>query len=233
MSIGQVLDQLAEEFPDLTHSKIRFLEGKGVIRPQRTGAGYRTYRQTDVDRLRQALRMQRDSYAPLDVIANHLDALEQGTTPPPVPSLTPVADIGAGPDVQLPVMRRARLRRAELVHAAQVAPAVVTELEGYKLISADKDGYFGVEDVDVVRTAAALAQVGLEARHLRTFRMAAEREAGLVEQIVAPMLARAARRGADSEESELREQEARTVATLCLRLHTGMYRAALTEADLP
>src|SRR3954453_6082400 len=89
-SIGQVLATLKGDFPDISISKIRFLESEGLIAPQRAPSGYRRYSETDLERLRYVLSVQRDHYLPLKVIKEHLDAIDAGAPPPPVRSLTPV-----------------------------------------------------------------------------------------------------------------------------------------------
>ena len=89
MNIGQVLDLLRTDFPGITIPKIRFLEDKGLIKPERTPAGYRKFCAADVDRLRYVLRMQRDHYLPLKVIGEHLDAIDRGLEPPPIDAVVP------------------------------------------------------------------------------------------------------------------------------------------------
>ena len=93
-NIGQVLDQLRPDFPGVTIPKIRFLEDKGLIKPERTPAGYRKFSTDDVDRLRYVLRMQRDHYLPLKVIGEHLDAIDRGLEPPPIESVVPTVPHG-------------------------------------------------------------------------------------------------------------------------------------------
>jgi len=223
LSIGEVLGELVGDFPEISHSKIRFLEERGLVEPQRTAAGYRKFTGADVERLRLVLELQRDRYMPLKAIADHLDALDRGLQPPApegAPLLAPQAVADAAP-ARLSPSPRLRLRRSELREAAGVDEQLLADLEGYGLVVAE-DGHFGADDLEVARAAGELAAFGIEARHLRAFRTAAERELGLVEQVVVPLRRHpspgAAGRAADAA-SEL--------AALCLRLHTSLVRAGL------
>ncbi|MEJ5915677.1 transcriptional regulator FtsR [Pseudokineococcus sp. 1T1Z-3] len=223
LSIGEVLGELVADFADVSVSKIRFLEEKGLVAPQRTASGYRKFTAGDVDRLRTVLALQRDHYMPLKAIAEHLDALDRGLAPsaePGRPTLAPrpVDDQETG---ALSPMPRLRLRRAELLQAADLDEQLLGDLERYGLVAA-VDGHFSADDLEVARTAGALAGYGIEARHLRSFRTAAEREVGLVEQVVTPMRrhpAPGATARADAAAGEL--------AALCLRLHSSLVRSGL------
>ena len=223
LSIGEVLGELVGDFPEISHSKIRFLEERGLVEPQRTASGYRKFTTADVERLRLVLELQRDRYMPLKAIAEHLDALDRGLQPPVpagAPVLAPLA-VAAPAPARLASSPRLRLRRSELREAAGVAEQLLADLEGYGLVVAE-DGHFSADDLEVARAAGELAAYGIEARHLRAFRTAAERELGLVEQVVVPLSRHpspgAAARAADAA-SEL--------AGLCLRLHTSLVRAGL------
>ena len=122
INIGQVLDQLRPDFPGMTIPKIRFLEDKGLIKPERTPAGYRKFSADDVDRLRYVLRMQRDHYLPLKVIGEHLDAIDRGLEPPPIESVVPTVPKVALAADGLPsagVVRRPQRRAALAARAAQ------------------------------------------------------------------------------------------------------------------
>ena len=135
-----MLDQLRPDFPGVTIPKIRFLEDKGLIKPERTPAGYRKFSTDDVDRLRYVLRMQRDHYLPLKVIGEHLDAIDRGLEPPPIESVVPTvptvalaadglpsaASFGARSDV--------RLSRRELLKIAEITPELLDQLEQYALV---------------------------------------------------------------------------------------------------
>jgi DNA-binding transcriptional MerR regulator len=228
MSIGEVLVELRPEFPDVTISKIRFLEEQGLVEPDRTPAGYRKFTHGDLDRLRYVLAVQRDHYLPLRVIREHLDALDRGLDPPALPGGAPrvprlVGDtasagperFGQGPDL--------RLTREELIAVAPADEQLVAELESYGLLGPlPGTGQYDAEAVTITRAAAELARFGIEPRHLRPFRTAAEREAGLVGQVVAPL-----RRQRGPEAAGRADEAGREVAALCLRLHAALVKTAL------
>ncbi|GHF75165.1 MerR family transcriptional regulator [Streptomyces mashuensis] len=236
VSIGTVLTVLREEFPEVTISKIRFLESEGLVEPRRTPSGYRKFSTRDVERLAYVLRMQRDHYLPLKVIREQLEALARGEEvrlPSPAQPREaldlvdgPVAgepaggpqDAVTGPERGTP----ARVGRAGLLAAAGVTEAELLEWESYGLVAAHPDGSFGAEAVTVARLVADLGRYGLEPRHLRAVKAAAEREAGLVEQVVAPL-----RRHRNPQTRAHAEATARELATLCVRLHAALVRSAL------
>ena len=183
MTIGDVLARLRDEFPDITISKIRFLESEGLIEPERTPAGYRKFSQDDVERLRYILSAQRDSYLPLRVIKEQLAARDEGAVPPQLeraPRTLVAADSAApGPEV--------RLTRRQVIDGAGIDPGLLDQLEEYGLIRRSGRHYDG-DAVTIARTAATLGSFGFEARHLRTVKAAADREVGLIEQAIAPLL---------------------------------------------
>jgi DNA-binding transcriptional MerR regulator len=229
MSIGAVLALLRPEFPDVSISKIRFLEDQGLVEPERTPAGYRKFAPRDVDRLRYVLGVQRDHYLPLRVIRDHLEALDRGLEPPVTrggpgsPRLVKLAD----PDDEAQPQGHQftpgqRLSRAQLLAAAEVEDGVLHDLESHGLISARPGGGYGEQAVLVARTARELAAFGIEPRHLRAFRSAADREAGLVEQVVSPL-----RRQRGTEAAAHAEEVTREVSQLCVRLHATLVKAAL------
>lgn len=232
LSIGEVLAELQPEFSDLTHSKLRFLEDRGLVEPDRTPAGYRKFTTADVERLRLVLLLQRDRFMPLKTIGEYLDALDRGLEPPDLPGGAPrapraVAQSGAGgPERFVSDQRRLRLRRSELLDAAELEDGeeLLASLESFGMVSADPAGYFDADDLDVVRTAGELAGFGIEARHLRAFRTAADRELGLVEQVVTPL-----RRQRGPGSPARAEEVAREISSLCLRLHAGLVRSALSR----
>jgi DNA-binding transcriptional MerR regulator len=219
MSIGAVLDALRPEFPDVTISKIRFLEDQGLIDPDRTPSGYRKFGHEDLERLRFVLTVQRDHYLPLRVIRDHLDAVDAGLDPPPLPGAPRVPRL-----VQPPGREAAELAvtSAQLTDAAGGEPGLLEELESYGLVARRADGNYDVEALAVVRAAAGLARFGIEPRHLRPFRTAADREAGLVEQVVAPL-----RRQRGPEAAGRADETAREMAALCVRLHAALVDVAL------
>ncbi|MEU3712840.1 transcriptional regulator FtsR [Streptomyces catenulae] len=222
VSIGAVLGLLREEFPEVTISKIRFLEAEGLVEPTRTPSGYRKFTTADVQRLASVLRMQRDHYLPLKVIREHLDAQERGEELP-LPAPAPSRDLVEGvPEVGEERPATARMGRAELLAAAEVAEAELAEWESYGLVTADAEGTFGGDAVGIARLVADLGRFGLEPRHLRAVKAAAEREAGLVEQVVAPL-----RRHRNPQTRAHAEATARELATLSVRLHAALVESAL------
>ena len=220
LTVGAVVRALAEEFPDVTISKVRFLEAEGLVTPERTPSGYRQFSPADVERLRYVLRAQRDRFWPLRVIRDNLDAIDRGLTPGDGPDARPTppppAPDPAVPDaVDLAARRDLRLTTAELARASELSPAVVADLAAHGLLRPGPDGLHDESDLRVARAAAGLAAYGVEPRHLRGFRAAADREVGLVEQVVGP------RRGRDAQ------RHAAEVAHLCLSLHAALVRAGL------
>jgi DNA-binding transcriptional MerR regulator len=223
MSIGTVLQQLREEFPEVTISKIRFLEAEGLVEPRRTPSGYRKFSPEDVQRLGYVLRMQRDHYLPLKVIREHLDALARGEQVRlPAPGRSWELLNGAlEQDAEPPAA--ARVGRAELLAAADVGEAELAEWESYGLIApADDDGGYDIEAVSIAKLVADLGRFGLEPRHLRVMKAAADREADLVEQVVAPL-----RRHRNPQTRNHAESTARELATLSVRLHAALVESAL------
>jgi len=221
LSIGEVLALLKEEFPDVTISKIRFLESQGLLDPERTPSGYRKFYDTDVERLRWILRQQREHFLPLKVIKGRLrgggddvddeidavPAVTQVAVPSPEPAANPAAPLIAPvpvPAVNLSSeptpsatgsLRRAQsgvsMNLAELAAASGLEDDDVRELERYGLLAGRKAAssvYYDEEALMVAQLAAGFMKYGVEARHLRMYRTAAEREAGFLEQVVMPML---------------------------------------------
>lgn len=227
LSIGAVLTFLRDDFPEVTISKIRFLEAEGLVEPQRTPSGYRKFSPADVERLAYVLRMQRDHYLPLRVIREHLDAIERGEAPPALP---PSADTRPGPveeaDRELgasaDVPSGVRLGRAELLAAAESGERELSEWESYGLVAPGPDGGYDGEALQVARLVAELGRYGLEPRHLRAMKAAADREIALVEQVVAPL-----RRHRNPQTRAHAEATARELATLSVRLHAAMVQAGL------
>jgi DNA-binding transcriptional MerR regulator len=228
MNIGSVLGLLRTEFPDVSISKIRFLEDQGLVEPERTPAGYRKFSHADVDRLRYVLGVQRDHYLPLRVIRDHLEALDNGLEPPVAggprsPRL--VTSNGVSSATQAAAAEH-RLTRAQLLEQASVGGDLLQALESFGLIVPRSDGTFDGDALVVARTAGELAAFGIEPRHLRAFRGAADREAGLVEQVVRPM-----RSQRDPEAAARAEETTREVSGLCVRLHAALVKTALERGS--
>ncbi|MER6618126.1 transcriptional regulator FtsR [Streptomyces xantholiticus] len=222
MSIGAVLGHLREEFPEVTISKIRFLEAEGLVEPSRTPSGYRKFSPQDVERLALVLRMQRDHYLPLKVIRDQLDALERGESVqlPAQGTQRDVFDAGWEPEAERPTA--GRVGRAALLAAAEVHEEQLAEWESYGLLVPDGDGAYEAEAVTVARLVADLGRFGLEPRHLRAMKASAEREAGLVEQIVAPL-----RRHRNPQTRAHAEATTKELLTLSVRLHAALVQTAL------
>jgi DNA-binding transcriptional MerR regulator len=229
MSIGAVLALLRPDFPDVSISKIRFLEDQGLVEPERTPAGYRKFGHQDVERLRYVLGVQRDHYLPLRVIRDHLDALDRGLEPPVTRGGPGSPRLVEAPDHQDPAGQHdrgtgpgMRFTRAQLLAVAGVEDAVLRDLESHGLVSTRPGGFYDGDAVLVTRTAGELAAFGIEPRHLRAFRAAADREAGLVEQVVSPL-----RRQRGPEAAAHAEEVTREVSQLCVRLHATLVKSAL------
>ncbi|MFF2368993.1 MerR family transcriptional regulator [Agromyces sp. NPDC058110] len=173
LGIGQVLARLQPEFPDLTPSKLRFLEEQRLVSPARTAAGYRKFSTGDVERLTLVLSMQRDHYLPLKVIRAHLESVDAGETPA-LPGATDASGfLGAR-----------RYSRDELVATAKAPRGLIDEAVSASLMTASEP--YDAEDLGVLESLVALREVGIEPRHLRAFRAAAERDAALIERALAP-----------------------------------------------
>ena len=273
-SIGAVLDSLRPEFPEITISKIRFLESEGLISPARTPAGYRQFAPADVRRLRFVLSAQRDHYLPLKVIRTRLDEFDRDPTPDgpvlasatsatpatpavpgtPAPAATPPPDrprptavpahaaspAGAGPAGPVAAPRpSAGSARGVLVDpgpAAGTEPvgrdallaedgvddALIDGLEQHGVLHRDDAGTYEPDAVAVARTAAALAGLGVEPRLLRGLRAGAEREAGLLAQLLIPV---ARHRGPDA--GRRAEELGHELAALSGHLHALLVGAGL------
>nr|WP_121251918.1 MerR family transcriptional regulator [Nocardioides ferulae] len=232
MNIGQVLDELRPDFPGVTIPKIRFLEDKGLIKPERTPAGYRKFSADDVERLRYVLRMQRDHYLPLKVIGEHLDAIDRGLEPPPIEPVVPTVPRVALAADGLPSpesFRRhdnLRLSRRELLKIAQVSEELLDQLEQYALVTPRAGtGHYDTDALVIAQTARELAEFGLEPRHLRAFKTAADREVGLVEQVVAPL-----RGGRDAAAHARADDAVSEIAALSVRMHATLVKVGLKRS---
>ncbi|MFY9711908.1 MAG: MerR family transcriptional regulator [Microbacterium sp.] len=177
LSIGQVLARLTPEFPELTSSKLRFLEVQGIVTPSRTESGYRKFSQADIERLRLGLVLQRDHYLPLSVIREQLDEAETngpaGTGLAPPPSITPPPR---------------RYRRGELLSAAGAGPQLLNDAISTGVITASES--YPEATVALLRGLVALDRHGIEPRHLRAIRQGAEREVALIESAMSALLRR-------------------------------------------
>ena len=215
LTIGTVCRRLQAEFPDISISKIRYLEDQGLLNPRRTQSGYRLFSEDDVERLETILRLQRDEFLPLRVIRQELAS----------PS-------GAGKERR---RRRAagitepedEVDLAELCERAAITPELARELEDFGLLQSRRDGsekLYHAGDVDIAVACAKLSRYGISARHLRSFRTAADREAGLLHQLVAPAL-----RSRNPERRETGIQELQTLAELAQELSQLLFWRDLRE----
>jgi DNA-binding transcriptional MerR regulator len=212
LSIGEVLGLLLEEFPDITISKIRFLESQGLIVPERTSSGYRKFYDEDVERLKFILREQRENFLPLRVIKNRLDTPPEGidrpsepATPHPSRNRAPKREVivdrqparPAPPDPSDSLGRLPTYNRAEILDLSGLAAETLEELEGYGLIAPKTDGrpvgssgLYDEHDLAIAEVARGFVEAGFDVRHLKAWKTAAEREAGLFEQRVLPVIRR-------------------------------------------
>ena len=240
MSIGAVLDLLRPDFPDVTISKIRFLEAEGLVTPQRAASGYRRFTAYDCARLRFILTAQRDHYLPLKVIRAQLDAQPDGELPPigspyGVPRLVSVAEgeeegvgaeavSGAGSAAAAVAPTRIRLSREDLLERSGVDDQLLTALLKAGVITTGPGGFFDEHAVVILQCARALSDYGVEPRHLRAFRSAADRQSDLIAQIAGPVV-KAGKAGARDRADDL----AREVAALAITLHTSLVKSAVHD----
>ncbi len=233
MSIGEVLARLRTDFPDTTISKLRFLEAEGLVEPQRTASGYRKYSYDDLARLTYVLTAQRDHYLPLRVIREQLDALDSEDGSPALPAedggpryqlaLIPVGELPTAPDFATET-GDLRLSRAELLEQAEITEEQLRAYEQYGLLSPRTGGYYDADAVEIAKVVNRLAQFGLEPRHLRPYRAAADREIGLFEQVVAPLI-----RQRNPQARAHAAETVRELAALSLRLHAALVQAGLRD----
>ncbi len=190
LSIGEVLEQVQAEFPDVSISKIRFLEAEGLIQPDRTTSGYRKFYDKDLARLRYILSLQRDHFLPLRVIRERLAEAESngGVYAVPAAPSEPSGEEAAPAGVPPSDLSGAQLNREELRAAAGLTEGQLKELEDFGLL--DAAGVYDENDLVVGRAARRFFDYGVEGRHLKMYRQFAEREAAFFEQIVMPVARR-------------------------------------------
>jgi DNA-binding transcriptional MerR regulator len=232
ISIGEVLEQLRPDFPGLNISKIRYLESEGLVEPERTPSGYRKFSAQDVERLRYVLVAQREHYLPLKVIREHLDAMDRGLEPPALPTTGPqvprVVLSGDGmpsPEAFATGGAELRLSQRELVEAAGIDEELLDQLVAFGMVRMRPGSkHFDGDALVIAKAAGELAAYGLEPRHLRAFKTAADREVGLVQQAVAPL------RGQRDPGAQARQEEAvRQLAALSVRLHAALVKTGLNS----
>lgn len=227
-SIGQVLAVLKGDFPDISISKIRFLESEGLISPERAPSGYRRYAESDIARLRYILTVQKSHYLPLKVIREHLEAMDRGEEPPRLEPLTGAAAATEVPSVNPPgngqqqrtSKRPIRITRRELLELSGLSEASLAELERHALVNPRRGTvYYGRDALTVAVAARKLAAYGMDARHLRVVKQAAEREVGLIEQAITPHLRR----------SQSPQQLAKDVMQLVMHAHAAIMRSTMPQ----
>ncbi len=229
-SIGQALADLTAEFPDedIKESKLRFLESEGLVEPERTPSGYRKYSVEDMERLRYIIRAQREHYLPLKVIKEHLDAIDRGLQPPalngaPTVPSGALGDSGAVADLLRSERGDVRISRRELIKTADISEELLTDLETFGLVRTRTGSkHYDADALQVAKVAGELAAFGIEPRHLRSFKTAADREVGLVEQVVQP-IRRSREDGAEGRAAQAVDE----IAGLSLRLHATLVRSGL------
>jgi DNA-binding transcriptional MerR regulator len=237
MSIGTVLSLLRDEFPEVTVSKIRFLESEGLVDPRRTPSGYRKFGAGDVERLARVLRMQRDGYLPLKVIRERLDVLEgaegvrdpvdeepgePGDDSPRTAGALEPDPRDAGQDTEQDGATAVRIGRDELLAAAGSDEEQLEAWEAFGLIEPLPEGGYDAATVTVATLLGEMAGFGIEPRHLRAMKTAADRDAGLVDQVVAPL-----KRHPNPDTREHARITERELAGLTARLHSALLQTAL------
>jgi DNA-binding transcriptional MerR regulator len=213
LRIGEVVRRLTDEFPDISISKIRYLEDEGLIAPRRTQGGYRLFSQADLERLQTILRLQRDEFLPLRVIRDELDAPGQKERKRRRPTA-----LGSEEE---------SIRLDELCERAGIDTAVAKELEEFGLLAphgSARDKRYVESDVDVAATCAQLMRYGVDARNLRTFRTATGRQAALLEQLFAPAL-----RGRNAERRRQALRDMQQLAELAGELSSLLFWRDLRE----
>jgi len=218
MRISEVLARLRDDFPAVSHSKLRFLEEQGLITPVRTAAGYRQYSASDLERLRFVLAEQRDSYLPLKVIKERLAAMDAGEAAPgPSPRLAGTASGHPG------VGERRRWTVDSVAEATSTSTDLVRDLVAAGVLR-PVDGFLDASAPDVVRLVVRLAEHGIEPRHLRPLRSAADRHVGLVDQVVAPYRSQQTAAGR-AQAAEIADD----LGDLLARLHSTWIRQGTAE----
>jgi DNA-binding transcriptional MerR regulator len=230
ITIGQAVADLKAEFPDvdIKESKIRHLENEGLVEPERTPSGYRKYSVEDMEKLRYIIRAQREHYLPLKIIKEHLDALDRGLEPPAVsgsPSIpgSLLANPAPGVESLLAGHSDVRISRRELVKTAEITEDTLDALENFGLVRPRPGSkHYDADALVIAKVAGELASYGIEPRHLRSFKTAADREVGLMEQIVSP-IRRSREEGAEGRAAQTVDE----MAVLSVRLHAALVKAGL------
>jgi len=227
LGIGQVILRLREEFPDISISKIRFLETNGLVTPARTSSGYRKFSLMDVEQLRYILRMQRDYFLPLKVIREHIDAMNRGLEPPIVTNVAPAPpkSLMSTDTLQASSREKAiRLTIDELCEHAAISDDLVRQMIDYGLIKSDAKGYYGNASLKIAQQVSILHAYGLEPRHLKSVASSAAREVDLF----APIL-KSAKSGKNAASAAQLEELTLHLANGILGLHENIVRALVEQ----
>ena len=230
ITIGQAVADLKAEFPDvdIKESKIRHLENEGLVEPERTPSGYRKYSVQDMEKLRYIIRAQREHYLPLKVIREHLDALDRGLEPPALtggPSVpgSLMANPAPGAESLLSHSADVRISRRELVKTAEITEELLDQLENFGLVRTRTGSkHYDADALVIAKVAGELAAYGIEPRHLRAFKSAADREVGLLEQVLSP-IRRSREDGAEGRAAQTMDE----MAVLSVRLHAALVKSGL------
>ncbi|MDQ4142206.1 MAG: MerR family transcriptional regulator [Actinomycetota bacterium] len=228
LSIGEVLETIQADFPDISISKIRFLEAEGLISPERTGSGYRKFYEPDVKRLRYILSLQRDHFLPLKVIRERLIQFEaNGGEPPPSDAPAPPSrkkKSSNGSSAPAPAdLSDVSLSRDELKKASGLAEEQLAGLEDFGVLGRGQERYDG-NDLTVAKAAKGLFEYGVEPRHLRMYRQLADREASFIEQIVSPVTHKK-----DRDAQREASMAAQTLLQLSRSMRDALLRSGLRE----
>jgi DNA-binding transcriptional MerR regulator len=225
LSIGEVLEAVRSDFPDISISKIRFLETEGLISPERTKSGYRKFYEPDVERLRYILALQRDHFLPLKVIK---DRLKSGVTPleprsaPPAPAAARPAPGTKGASTKASeTLTGVQMNRAELRKATGLAEQELASLEDFGIVTGH-DGVYDENDLLVAKAAKGFFAHGVEARHLRMYKQAVDRETAFIEQIISPVAHRK-----DPDATKRAGETAHELADLSRTMREAMLRASV------
>jgi DNA-binding transcriptional MerR regulator len=224
LSIGEVLEALKADFPDVSISKIRFLEAEGLIAPERTPSGYRKFYDADLERLRYILQLQRDQFLPLKVIRERLDQIEANGGGFPTEVAAPAPASGKKKSAAEVPHTGVQMSRKELCSAAGLSDGQLAGLEEFGVL-APKDGdAYNEDDLLIAKAAVKLFGYGVEPRHLRMYRQFAERETSFFQQIVSPV---AAKRDPEGQREAARSM--RELVQLSRQLKEGVLRAQIRE----
>jgi DNA-binding transcriptional MerR regulator len=215
-NIGQVLSVMNPEFPDLTPSKLRFLEEQGLVTPQRTESGYRKFTDLDIERIRIVLELQRDQYLPLKVIRSYLAELDEGKQP----TLPGVASVNSA---HLRQAKGKRFSRIELIAETAITDALISEAQDVSLLGEEP---FDLAALEIARAVVHLQRFGIQPRHLRGLKASTDREIGIIEGVVAPVLGKN-----DTSSRSRAAHYAAEIENQFSAIRSELMRAAISKLD--